>query len=140
MKWSRRDLPLLLPALLAAQTPAPNQPLPSSTFRHEDIPPRKSRTIQSRQMLRGGTRSGYQIDLHETELLAGEAPHAPHQHVHEEMLLIRDGLLDVTIDGKTTRLGPGSAAYLASNQLHGWRNVGATPARYFVLALGDDKV
>ena len=77
--------------------------------------------------------------MHESELPAGEAPHPPHSHVHEEMLLIREGLLEVTIGGKTTRLGPGSAAYLASNQEHGWRNVGTETARYFVLALGDDK-
>lgn len=114
--------------------------MPSNTLRHEDIPPRKSGVIQSRQMFKGGTRSGYQIDLHETELPAGEAPHPPHRHVHEELLLIRDGLLDVNIGGKTARLGPGSVAYLASNQEHGWRNAGTTPAKYFVIALGDDKV
>lgn len=93
----------------------------------------------SRQFLKGKTHSGYPIDLHETELPAGKAPHPPHHHVHEEMLLIREGLLEVAIDGKATRLGAGSVAYLASNQQHGWRNVGTTTARYFVLALGSDE-
>ena len=90
-------------------------------------------------MLKAPTHTGFLLDLHESELAAGDAPHAPHRHVHEELLLIREGLLEITITGKSTRLGPGSAAYLASNQEHGWRNVGTTTARYFVLALGDDK-
>jgi quercetin dioxygenase-like cupin family protein len=139
MRVSRRDLSFLLPALAAAQTPARNPALPSNTFRHEDIAARKSGTLLSRQMMKGNTHTGYVLDLHESEIAAGEAPHPPHHHVHEELLLIRQGLLEVSIAGKTTRLGPGSAAYLASNEEHGWRNVGNEPARYFVLALGDDK-
>jgi mannose-6-phosphate isomerase-like protein (cupin superfamily) len=139
MKWSRRDLSFLLPALAIAQTPSRKEALPSNAFRFEDLPTRQSGAILSRQILQGDTHSGYLIDLHESELPAGEAPHAPHHHVHEEILLIREGLLDVTILGKTTRLGPGSVAYLASNQEHGWRNAGTTTAKYFVLALGDDK-
>jgi quercetin dioxygenase-like cupin family protein len=139
VKWSRRNLSVFLPALPAAQIPPRNKPLASTALRHEDIPVRRSGALVSRQMLRGDTHTGYTIDLHESELAAGEAPHPPHHHVHEELLLIREGLLDVTIAGQTTRLGPGSVAFLASNQEHGWRNAGDSLARYFVLALGDDK-
>ncbi len=130
---------MLIPALAAAQTPSRSPALPSNAFRHEDIPARKSGTILMRQILKGDTHSGYLVDLHESELPAGEAPHAPHHHVHEEMLLVREGLLEITIGGKATQLGPGSVAFLASNQEHGWRNVGTTTAKYFVLALGDEK-
>jgi quercetin dioxygenase-like cupin family protein len=139
MKWSRREFPFLLPAFAAAQTSGRKAPLPANAFRHEDLAARKSGAILVQQILKGDTHTGYQIDLHESELPAGEAPHPPHHHVHEELLAIREGLLEVTIGGKSTRLGPGSVAYLASNQEHGWRNVGTTTATYFVLALGDDK-
>lgn len=132
-------MPFLLPALAAAQTTARKETLPSAAFRYEDMAARKSGTIMARQILTGNTHSGFTVDLHETELPAGEAPHPPHHHVHEEMLLVREGLLEVSIGGRASRLGPGSVAYLASNQEHGWRNAGTTPARYFVLALGDDK-
>jgi mannose-6-phosphate isomerase-like protein (cupin superfamily) len=138
MKWSRRDLSLLAPALISAQTPARSEALPSSALRHEDVAARKSSALTSRQMMKGSTHSGYLVDLHESELAIGEAPHAPHRHLHEEMLLVREGLVEIDIAGRVTRLGPGSAAYMASNEVHGWRNIGATPARYFVLALGPD--
>jgi len=40
------------------------------------------------------------------------------------------------VAGKSTRLGPGSAFFVASNEEHGIRNIGLTPAQYFVIELG----
>jgi quercetin dioxygenase-like cupin family protein len=137
MKWSRRELPFLLASAAAAQ-PAKTGLQPSQAFRYEDLTPSKNGPMTSRQILTGLTHSGFRVDLHETELAAGEAPHAPHQHVHEEMVLIRQGELEVTIGGRATRIGAGSVAFVASNQMHGWRNTGSAPARYFVFALGED--
>jgi len=58
--------------------------------------------------------------------------------VHEEMVMVREGSLEVTISGKAVTLGPGSVAYVASNEEHGWSNAGTTTASYFVLSLGRD--
>jgi len=114
-------------------------PLPSGIFSYDQLTVQKNSTTEIRQMLTGPTHSGYRIDLHETALAAGQMPHAPHKHVHEELLMIREGTLEVTMGGKTTRVGPGSSVYIASNEEHGWKNVGTTPAKYFVMALGEDK-
>jgi quercetin dioxygenase-like cupin family protein len=86
-------------------------------------------------MLDGKTQTGYRIEMHQTELAPGMAPHAPHRHVHEELILVWQGTVEVTISGKSVTLGPGSAAYVASNEEHGWRNVGTVQAHYFVLTL-----
>jgi len=91
-----------------------------------------------RKVLDGETHAGVRIELHETELPPGGAPHPPHHHVKEEMILIREGIMEVTIAGRSARLGPGSVAYVASNEEHGWRNAGATRVHYFVLAIGRD--
>jgi quercetin dioxygenase-like cupin family protein len=56
----------------------------------------------------------------------------------EEMILIREGTMEVTIAGRSAKLGPGSVAYVASNEEHGWHNAGTTRAHYFVLAIGRD--
>ena len=50
--------------------------------------------------------------------------------------MMREGTLEVTIAGETSRIGPGSVAYVASNQEHGVRNPGPGHAQYFVFALG----
>jgi mannose-6-phosphate isomerase-like protein (cupin superfamily) len=126
-------------ALVAARVHGAQTALPSGLFSHDTLEVRASGSTEIRQMLTGATHSGYRVDLHETSLAAGQMPHAAHHHVHEEMLLIREGTLDVTVKDRTARLGPGSAVYIASGEEHGWKNVGTSQAKYFVLALGDDK-
>jgi quercetin dioxygenase-like cupin family protein len=106
--------------------------LPSKTYRFEDLVLKGT----SRAVFDGLTHSGFHVDLHETELAPGAAPHAPHRHEHEEMIMIREGTLEITIEGKVTTADPGSVVYAASNELHGWKNIGTAKAQYFVIALG----
>jgi mannose-6-phosphate isomerase-like protein (cupin superfamily) len=136
MNYSRRDLALLIPALAAAQQPPKG--LPSRVFNYDDLPVRVNGENKSRAVMKGETHSAYPIELHMTELGPGQAPHGPHKHVHEELLMLKDGSLDVTISGQTTHVTAGSIVYVASNEMHGWRNPGSGPAQYFVIALGND--
>ncbi len=139
MTYSRRELGLYLPALTAAVAAAQeSNKLPSKAYRYEDLPVRANGQNKSRAVLKGETHSGFPIELHLTELGPGQAPHPPHRHVHEEILMLQSGVLDATIKGQQTRLTAGSVAYLASNDEHGWRNPGPEPAQYFVMALGRD--
>lgn len=137
MHYSRRELCVLLPALLAARAKAAgDEVLPSKVYNFESLPPKTSDGNTFRVILQGVTHEGYHLELHETDLAPGSMPHPPHHHAHEEIFLIREGALAVTIDGQTTNFGPGSVAYIASNQEHGIRNTGSTHAQYFVLELG----
>jgi len=116
---------------------APESPaLPSKAFKYEDLPVKVNGQNKSRAVLDGQTHSGFPVELHMTELGPGQAPHPPHHHVHEEILMLRTGALDVTISGQTTRVTAGSVVCVASNVEHGWKNPGAEPAEYFVVALG----
>ncbi len=60
------------------------------------------------------------------------APHAPHHHPDEEILLLKEGQLDITINGQDQRAqAPGSIVLVISaNDEHGWRNAGDTNATY----------
>ena len=138
MKLSRRELTLLFPALAAAQTAKEGGLQPSLAFPFEDQPVRANGDGKSRQIMNGTTHTGYLIDLHSSEMPPGGAPHPSHHHVHEEMFFIRSGTMEINIEGKITRLTPGSVAYIKSNEEHGVHNVGDTTAHYFVLALGTD--
>ena len=48
------------------------------------------------------------------------------------------GQLEVTIAGKTTVIGPGSAAFVHSGEEHGVKNIGTEAAQYFVVAVGTE--
>lgn len=138
MQPTRRDLSLLLPALMAVpSTPA----LPSKCYEFTELPVKKDAKTgnESRQVFDGYTHTGYPIDLHMTTLQPGLMPHAPHHHAHEEAMFVKEGTLEVTMADKKWRIGPGSVVYVNSNDEHGLKNVGDMAAIYFVLALGREK-
>lgn len=137
MDPTRRHLSLLLPLLAHAQEKKAAGALASKCYVYEELAERAGQGgNKSRNYFNGVTSRGLGIELHETELPAGNAPHGEHRHAHEEMLFLREGIMEVTIEGKSTRLTPGSVAFVASNEMHGWRNVGDTRARYFVFTIG----
>jgi len=138
MEYSRRDLSFLLAMLAAAKAEGQNAILPSKTYSFEQLPVSDSGANRLRQVFDGETHAGVRVELHESELPPGGAPHPPHHHLHEEMILIREGIMEVTIAGRSAKLGPGSVAYVASNEEHGWHNAGTARANYFVLAIGRD--
>ena len=86
-----------------------------------------------RQVMRTPTPTLDELEIHISTLGAGKSPHAPHQHEHEELLIVKDGTLETFQSGATRRVGPGGIIFQASNELHNVTNVGSTPATYFVI-------
>jgi quercetin dioxygenase-like cupin family protein len=141
MNLSRREVCAALPALLAtmqARAQEQKTTLPSKIYQFDELPVRQAGALTYRDILSGKLFEGCQISLHESELAPHSIPHAPHQHRHEEMVLVTEGTLEFTINGKATRAGAGSALFAGSNELHGIRNPDTAPAKYFVLALGPE--
>ncbi|MGC2769296.1 MAG: cupin domain-containing protein [Candidatus Acidiferrum sp.] len=142
MPLTRRELcsaiPVaLLPALLRAEDPAQQQgSVLSAMYPFDKLPVQTSNNAQFRNVLKGKLPTGESLEVHETTLPPGGGPHPPHHHVHSEMWLIRDGTVEITVNGTSYRLGPGSVGFVRSNDEHGITNVGSTPATYFVVAIG----
>lgn len=65
------------------------------------------------------------------KLKPGMSPHPPHSHPEEEFLHVAEGSGEIMIDGKTTKVGPGSIMYSAGNKMHGITNTGKTPMLFF---------
>ena len=86
-----------------------------------------------RQVMRTATPTLDELEIHISTLQPGKSPHAPHQHQHEELLIIKEGTLETFQSGATRRVGPGGIIFQASNELHNVTNVGQTPATYFVI-------
>ena len=142
MSVTRRELlsvlPVaLFPAILSSEAAAAQEnAMPSAVFPFEKLPVRTPNNAQIRDVLKGKLATGESLEVHETTLAPGGAPHPPHHHVHSEMWLIREGTIELTVNDKHYRLEPGSVGFVGSNEEHGIRNVGTAAAMYFVVAVG----
>jgi quercetin dioxygenase-like cupin family protein len=86
-----------------------------------------------RQVVRERTPTLDELEIHISTLKPGQSPHAPHQHQHEELLILKEGTLETFQSGQTRRVGPGGIIFQASNEMHNVTNVGQAPATYFVI-------
>ncbi len=93
-----------------------------------------------RDVMHGTLPTGEYVASHLSMLPAGQMPHPPHQHRDSEFVMIREGKLEFYNEGKTEPVGPGDVIYTASMKLHGMKNVGTTPALYFVVEISQPKV
>jgi len=148
---TRRDLSFALPALAflgvalsdeslaGAQSAGSGLPTQSTTFSFDKLPVTTSPNgAATRPVLQGVTPTGETIEMHETTLMPGQMPHPAHKHVHTEMMLIREGTVEFIMGDRSEKVGPGGVCYAASNTMHGLKNVGSTPANYFVIAIGTE--
>lgn len=80
-----------------------------------------------------GTDGYIEVRKNVTMLEAGQTSHAPHRHPNEELVIVKEGTVEVLVLGEWKRLGPGSVVFDASNQEQALRNAGAGPETYHVV-------
>ena len=141
MSTTRREMCKMLPALLPLMSgldasASADGALPSATFSFDKLPVQVADHAEFRRIMKGKLATGEAVEVHETTLPPNGFPHPPHQHVHSEMWLIREGTVELTINGKSHVVGAGGLGFVRSNEEHGIRNVGSTPASYYVVAIG----
>ena len=104
----------------------------SSVFDWNSIEVKPTKVGSTRKFFQAPTATLDELECHVTTLNPGESPHPPHKHPDEEVIIIKEGTVESLVNGQTKRVGPGSVIFQASNQMHGIRNVGNTPAVYHV--------
>jgi len=135
---TRRDLliaTVAVGATLGAVTlgQSPKSLMRSSVFDWNSIEVKTTKTGASRDFFKQQTANLDQLECHVTTINPGEAPHPPHQHPEEELIIVKDGTIEAMQNGTAKRVGAGSLIFEASNDLHGLRNVGPGPATYYVI-------
>ncbi|HVS53317.1 MAG TPA: cupin domain-containing protein [Opitutaceae bacterium] len=118
---------------MAETASAPTPKLGSTVFEWAKLAVKPTATGERRDIVDAPTATMKNFECHVTTLNPGEAPHEAHRHPDEELIIVKEGVLEVRINDRTQQAGPGSMLFFASNDLHGLRNAGTTRATYYVL-------
>jgi quercetin dioxygenase-like cupin family protein len=108
----------------------------------EQMQERKTASGESWSIVQGTLATGETVNLHQSMQQASAPPVQLHVIHHTEFILLREGEVEFQheADGKvmTERAGAGAVLYIPIGTRHAVRNVGAVPARYFVVGIGGD--
>jgi quercetin dioxygenase-like cupin family protein len=130
--------PWLLLSLLVIldmhQTPQPaTATLQSRVIDWNTLQPVPTRTGQRRDVFDAPTGTLDRLHGHITTLNPGENTGPLHRHPQEELVIIKEGTIEVNIDGRKQVAGPGSVIFFGVNENENMTNVGQTPATYLVV-------
>jgi (S)-ureidoglycine aminohydrolase len=107
--------------------------LPSMVYSWNGSKTEATATGERKAILEGSSSHLSNLEIHATTIAPGKAPHAAHQHAEEELIVIKEGILRVTIKDSSWLLGPGSVAVMLPGDMHGFVNAGKTNATYYVI-------
>ncbi len=110
--------------------------LNTTVFPWDKVPTQQSAGGTTRQYFDRPTSSLLQLGLRARTLSPGATPHpvVPNSITREQVLLVKDGVLEIKLGAKAaTRIDAGSAVFLAPNQVYSIRNPGTTAATYYEL-------
>lgn len=124
--------PLVQVSAAEAASAAPAPLLGSTVFQWDRLEVKPSGVGERRDVARNPTTTLRELECHISTLNPGLPSHPPHVHPQEELIIIKEGSLDVHINGVDHRVGPGSLFFFASYDSHAVRNVGKVPATYYV--------
>jgi quercetin dioxygenase-like cupin family protein len=118
---------------VSAQIPTAATPVGSSVFLWDSLMVKQTGVGLLRPVVDAPTPTFDRFELHITTLNPGRISHPPHHHPQEEIILIKEGTVESSINGHTERLGAGSLLFFASHDVHNLTNVGTEPATYYVI-------
>ena len=149
---SRREVVMMLTAMAVAQAAEADQgvppppasqappgpqttPLPAKVYHSAEIPYKGDATKKARRFFYGPEHSGYKLEMHETVLGPGVETHPLHTHAHQEIIILVEGTVQVSMDGHTDTVEAGSVIFYEPDRPHNLRNTGTVPCRYYVVEL-----
>jgi uncharacterized cupin superfamily protein len=134
-------LPLVLSAAVigalyaqpSTATKAPAAKLVSEVYEWDKMQPSPLPTGERRTVFDGPTTTVDRLHCHISTLNPGERSGQPLKHLQEEIVIVKEGILEANYDGTAKTGGPGSVIFLASGATTFLRNPGKTPVTYTVI-------
>lgn len=107
--------------------------LVSAVYDWEKMQPTPVSNGVRRAVFDGPTTTLDKIHCHITTLNPGQKSGEPRRHLQEEVIIIKEGRVEATADGRSQIGGPGSVIFFASGAVTSLRNAGDGPCTYTVV-------
>ena len=136
---TRRDLIVagvsvaLVAAGLALAQSVSQPVMHSCVFNWANLKPVPTKPGARRTVFNAPTPTLANFEAHVTTLNPGAISGPPRLHLHEEVIIVKEGLIEATCDGRKQTVGPGSVIFFAAHATTSLKNVGTTPATYTVV-------
>jgi len=122
---------LIIAVTLTAQK---TDTLLSGVYYWKNHEPKKEETDIIRRILEGRTVALDHFEVHASTIEAGKIPQPSYTHKdEEELMIVKDGQVKITIAGKSQTLGPGSIAFVMPGDEHVVDNAGNSESTFFIL-------
>jgi XRE family transcriptional regulator, regulator of sulfur utilization len=118
---------------VASTMPSKTTKLTSAVYDWEKMQPTVVSNGVRRTVFDGPTATLDKINCHITTLNPGEVSGPPRLHLQEEVIIVKEGMIEATYDGHSKTVGPGSVIFFASHATTRLRNPGKVPATYTVI-------
>jgi (S)-ureidoglycine aminohydrolase len=109
-------------------------------FKWNELPVKVNGDRESRKILEGTSTHLDYFEMHATTQFKGAKPSTAHANDDiEECLIVKEGKMKATIEGKSTELGPGGVILLMPKQMHSVENAGDGNLTYYVMRFKSKK-
>ena len=110
------------------------QPVKSGAYHWADHPVKISEDRESRKILEGTSPHFEYLEIHATTQFPGAKPSNAHANEDmEECIIVKEGTMKITIEGKSEVLGPEGVILLMPQQMHSMENIGNSNLTYYVM-------
>ena len=109
--------------------------LPSAVYNWSNLKAQKTENRETKKVLEGSTLDLVNLEIHTSTLASGVTNHPPRAHNDaEELILIKEGNVQVTINDTAKVLGPESIIFIIAGDEQSFKNISDKPATYYVLS------
>ena len=116
------------------------KPVKGGVYKWNELSVNKSEDRESRNILEGTSPHLEYLEIHATTQMPGAKPNAPNANDDiEECIIVKEGLMKVTNEGKSEVIGPGSVVLFMPKQVHSIENVGDGNLTYYIMSYKSKK-
>ena len=121
-------------SILTLATFAQLEPVKSGAYHSADRPVKISGDRESGVFLEGTSAHLEYLRIHATTQYPGAKPRPAHANKdNEELVIVKEGTMKVTIDGKSAILGAGGVVLIMPQQMQAYENIGNSNLTYYAM-------